>query len=203
MTHVGSCGVVALSQSATGHHLSGMAREHDGRGIPAATVFAATEGDARALARIVAAYHEDLLRLCYVISGDHQVTQDAVQSAWVIAWRKLDSLREPDQLRPWLMAIAANETRQLLRRRRRQQVVEVEVSEIGSRRGDPGGRAASLDLRRVLEGLSVDDRTLLAMRHLGGYDSTEIGSALGISAEAVRARLSRLVARLRVELSDD
>ena len=114
-----------------------MSGAHHGQGVPAATLFAATEGDAEALARIVATYHEDLLRLCCVISGDRQVTQDAVQSAWAIAWRKLDSLREPDRLRPWLMAIAANETRQLLRRRRRQQMVEVAVAEIGSPVADP------------------------------------------------------------------
>jgi RNA polymerase sigma factor (sigma-70 family) len=179
-----------------------MASEPLERGIPAAVLSSAVDGDAHALARIVAAYHDDLVRLCYVVGGDAQLAEDAVQSAWAIALRKLGTLREPDRLRPWLMAIAANEARQLLRKRRRLRVAEVEVVDVGPG-ADPGARAAALDLRRALDRLPVEDRALLAMRHLGGYDSAEIGAALGISAEAARARLSRLVARLRVELSDD
>ena len=180
-----------------------MASELSERGVPATILSSAAGGDTLALARIVSAYHEDLVRLCYVISGDTQLTQEAVQSAWSIAWRKLDTVREPDRLRSWLMAIAANETRQLLRKRRRQQIVEVDVIEVGSELADPASRTGALDLRRALDQLSAEDRTLLAMRHLGGFDSGEIGAALGISADAVRSRLSRLVARLRVELSDD
>ena len=168
-------------------------------GVAAATVAAAAAGAAAALARIVAAYHDDMARLCFVICGD----QDAGQAAWALAWGKLGTLRDPDRLRPWLMTIAANEARQLLRRRRRDRVVEIEIIDLDQARTELGDRAASLDLRTVLRRLTPEDRTLLAMRHLAGFDSPESGAALGISADAVRTRLSRLIARLRVELSDD
>lgn len=171
--------------------------------LAAATVADAAAGDAAALARIVAAYHDDMARLCFVICGDQDLAQDAVQAAWTLAWRKLGMLREPERLRPWLMTIAANEARQLLRRRRRDRVVEIEIVDLDRARTELGDRAASLDLRTVLRKLTPEDRTLLAMRHLAGFDSPEIGAALGISADAVRTRLSRLIARLRVELSDD
>ena len=60
--------------------------------IPATTVAEAAAGDADALARIVGAHHDDMARICYVICGDRDMAQDAVQAAWPIAWRKLDSL---------------------------------------------------------------------------------------------------------------
>ena len=101
------------------------------------------------------------------------------------------------------MTIAANEVRQQLRRRKRDQVVEIEVIDLGSDRLDPASRAGLLDLRTALAQLTVEDRTLLAMRHVAGFDSPEIGEALGISPEAVRTRLSRLIARLRLELAND
>jgi RNA polymerase sigma-70 factor (ECF subfamily) len=173
------------------------------RGIAETTLASAASGDAIALGRIVAAYHDDMARLAYVICGDQQMAQDAVQTAWSIAWRKLGTLRDPSRLRPWLMSIAANETRQLLRRQRRLRTIEADVVDIGSGLDDPGERARALDLRQALARLSVEDRTLLAMRHLGGFDSTEIGAVLGISSDAVRSRLTRLVAKLRVELTDD
>jgi len=173
------------------------------RGIAADTLSDAAGGDALALARIVDAYHDDMARLCFVISGDQDIAQEAVQIAWSKAWRKLGSLRDPSRLRSWLMTIAANEVRQQLRRRKRDQVVEIEVIDLGSDRLDPASRAGLLDLRTALSQLTAEDRTLLAMRHVAGFDSPEIGESLGISAEAVRTRLSRLIARLRSELSDD
>ena len=171
-------------------------------GIAATTVAEAAAGDADALARIVGAHHDDMARICYVICGDQELAQDAVQAAWPIAWHKLGSLRDPERLRPWLMAVAANEARQILRRQRRHQVVEVEVADIGSHHRDPAARAALTDLSVALGRLSPEDRALLALRHVAGFDATEIGRELGMSASGVRSRLARLLAHLRSELQD-
>ena len=193
-----------MSQRARRHHLWGMVGELAiERGIAADTLSDAAAGDALALARIVEAYHDDMARLCFVICGDQDTAQEAVQAAWSIAWRKLGSLRDPASLRAWLMTIAANEVRQQLRRQKRERVVEVEVMDLGSERLDPASRAGVLDLRTALRQLTPEDRALLAMRHVAGFASPEIGESLGISAEAVRTRLSRLIARLRSELADD
>ena len=172
-------------------------------GIAATTVADAAAGDADALARIVGAHHDDMARICFVICGDADMAQDAVQAAWPIAWRKLGSLRDPAALRPWLMSVAANEARQMIRRERRHPVVEIEVADIGSGHGDPAGRAAFADLAIALRRLSPEDRALLALRHVAGFDATEIGRSLGISPSGVRTRLARLIARLRTELEDD
>ena len=168
--------------------------------ISAHTVADAAAGDVHAFARIVELYHDDMARLCYVICGDREIAQECVQAAWAIAWRKLGSLRDPERLRPWLMSIAANEVRQHLRRQGRSRVVELTVVDVGSDRRDPARRVEMLDLETALRRLTPEDRTLLAMRHIAGFDSPEIGVVLGISAAAVRTRLSRLVARLRSEL---
>ena len=173
------------------------------RGIAADTVSDAAAGDALALARIVEAYHDDMARLCFRHLRRPGHRPGSVQAAWSIAWRKLGSLRDPASLRAWLMTIAANEVRQQLRRQKRERVVEVEVMDLGSERLDPASRAGVLDLRTALRQLTPEDRALLAMRHVAGFASPEIGESLGISAEAVRTRLSRLIARLRSELADD
>jgi len=171
-------------------------------GIAATTVADAAAGDADALALIVGAHHDDMARICYVICGDQDMAQDAVQAAWPIAWRRLGSLRDPARLRPWLMAVAANEVRQAMRRQGRHHVVEIEVADLGSSHGDPAARSALTDLAVALRRLSPEDRTLLALRHVAGFDATEIGRELGMSASGVRSRLARLLERLRLELAD-
>ncbi len=88
----------------------------------------ATAGDQAAFARIVRAHHDDMTRVCFVICGDLDLADEAVGAAWPIAWRKLSTLKDPDRLRPWLVSVAANEARQLLRRQRRRTVVELSVA---------------------------------------------------------------------------
>lgn len=172
------------------------------RGNAAATVADAAGGDANALARIVGAHHDDMARIAYVICGDQDLAQDAVQAAWPIAWRKLGTLRDPARLRPWLMAIAANEARLILRRQRRQRVVEIEVADVESPVGDPAADSGLTDLAIALRRLRPEDRSLLALRYVAGFDATEIGRELGMSASGVRSRLARLIERLRRELRD-
>jgi RNA polymerase sigma-70 factor, ECF subfamily len=88
------------------------------------TVRRAADGDASAFARLVSTHHASMARIAYVICGDPDVTQDILQSAWTIAWRRLRELRQPDQVRSWLVAVAANEARQTVRRRRTIHVVD-------------------------------------------------------------------------------
>lgn len=167
------------------------------------TVRLAAAGDTVAFARIVAAYHGDMVRVAYVVSGgDQDVADDAVQAAWSVAWRKLGSLRDLDRLKPWLVSVAANEARQQCRRRRRAAVIEIDIAGDAPTGRDPADRADALDLERAMRRLSPDDRALLALRYEAGLDSSEIGALAGRPASTVRWRLARLLARLRKELSD-
>jgi RNA polymerase sigma factor (sigma-70 family) len=170
--------------------------------IPASTVADAVAGDAMAFARIVRMHHDDMARVCQVICGDADLAQDAAQSAWPIVWRKLGSLRDLDRLRPWLVSVAANEARQLVRRRRRDRVVAIELADLRSDDADPARRSSDDDLVSAIRRLPSDDRTLIALRYVAGFNATEIGQTVGMSASGVRSRLSRLVARLREEVDD-
>ena len=68
---------------------------------------------------------------------------------------------------------------------------------------DPGGRVTDIDLINALARLEPDDRALLALRYVAGFDSTELARATGRSPSGTRARLARLLDRLRKELGDD
>ena len=112
-----------------------------------------------------------------VVSGDEQVAQDAAQSAWAIAWRKLDSVRDPVHVRSWLATVAANEARQVLRRRRRETLTAIELDADG-RAGNPVGDDLSdeierADLANALRHLKPEDRALLALRFVAGFDAAE------------------------------
>lgn len=172
-----------------------------------ALVQAAVMGDEAAFTELVARHHRDLLRVAYVICRDAALAEDSAQAAWAIAWRRLGDVKEPGQVRSWLVAVAANEARRTMRSRRGSireiSVADVELEGVPDLRSDPlAGRIANADLVRVLASLDPTDRALIALRYVAELRSDEIGRALGMSSSGARGRLSRLLVRLRGELRD-
>jgi RNA polymerase sigma-70 factor (ECF subfamily) len=161
----------------------------------------AIAGDELAFARIVAAHHDDMARIAFFVTGDLDVAEEAEQSAWAVAYRRLTDLRDPDRLRPWLMSIAANEARQIARSRRRRTVREIAVDDPA--RPPDIDHAAMIDLADAVRRLDPKDRAIVGLRFIGGFESAEIGRAMGMTAVGVRVRLHRLLERLRKDLGDE
>ncbi len=159
-------------------------------------------GDEVAFRRIIAAHHDDMRRVAVYITRNRSLAEEATQAAWLIAWRKISMVRDEDHLRPWLVSIAAYEAKRVLRNRRRRARVEIVTDMTNDPAGiDPESDASVLDLRVALDRLDPDDRALLAMRYVAGFDSNELAVATGISPSGTRNRLERLRNRLRRELS--
>jgi RNA polymerase sigma-70 factor (ECF subfamily) len=161
----------------------------------------AAAGDEIAFRRIISEHQEDMRRVCLAVADDHAIAEEATQAAWVVAWQKIGDVSEPAHLRPWLIRVAVNEAKQILRKRRRRAEIEVAADPSVEPGGiDPATSIAGLDLRDAMDGLDVDDRALLAMRFVAGFDSNELARATGISPSGTRSRIERLLKRLREDL---
>ena len=164
----------------------------------------ARTGEREAFTELVERHHAELVRVAYAITRDLDAARDAAQLAWIKAWQRLPAVREPQRLRAWLIAIAANEARQHLRARGRRRVREIEAVQPDDSLGtSPLTSADRLDLDAALVRLEPADRGLLAMRYVAGLSAEEIGGATGLTASGVRSRLSRIIARLREDLHHD
>ena len=167
-------------------------------------VASAAGGDEYAFARLVAAYHEDMRRVCSMVTRDEALAEDAVQSAWAIVWKKLGSLEQPERIRPWLVSVAVNQAKDMLRKQKRRAEIELLANaQVVSGGIDPSTGVDSLDLLRAMDLLEPEDRALIAMRYVVGFDATELSNAIGLSPAGTRARLSRIPGRRRQELTDD
>jgi RNA polymerase sigma-70 factor (ECF subfamily) len=160
-------------------------------------------GDEVAFRHIIAVYHEDMRRVAVYVAGDHSMGDEATQAAWVIAWKKIGNVRDEAHLRPWLVSVAANEAKRLLRKRHRQARFEGVADLSGEPGGmDPATDVAALDLYAAMARLDPRDRALLGMRYIAGFDSNELALATGISPSGTRSRIERLLKRLREDLRD-
>jgi RNA polymerase sigma factor (sigma-70 family) len=81
-------------------------------------------------------------------------------------------------------------------------VIEARVRPLSDSRIDESHVIDQADLARALARLNPDDRMLIALRYYADLDSTQIAGLRGRSASGTRARLARILDRLRKELED-
>ena len=69
-------------------------------------VRAAWRGDKQAFVEIVARHQAMVCGIALGIVGNVAASEDVAQEAFLLAWRKIHELREPERLRAWLRQIA-------------------------------------------------------------------------------------------------
>ena len=133
---------------------------------------------------------------CGLLSGESD-REDAVQSAIEKAWRRADSLREPDKLKPWLARIVVNECHETLRRRRREFPTETLPEESAPPPQEQG------ELRALVMSLPENERLPIVLHYLEGFSVREIAAALRCPKGTVLSRMSRGRRQLKRFLTEE
>ena len=111
---------------------------------------------------------------------------DAMSETVLACFEKLNTLRQPQYFRTWLIRILIRKCQDLLRQRRRSVPLD-ELTQVG--REEPGhARVEFLDL---LDSLDEKYRTVLLLYYGEGFTVGEIAQAMGLKADTVKTRLKR------------
>ena len=170
----------------------------------------ACAGDLDAYEDLVARYTAAAHRAA-VLLGAGDDADDVVQEAFVKAYRKLRWCRADTAFRPWLLAIVANETRNLHRSRRRRDALVLRAASRAdpsvSGPDDPAAAALAAERRAALVAavgaLDERDRDVLVCRFLLDLSEAETAVALGWQRGTVKSRTARALHRLRARLDAD
>jgi RNA polymerase sigma-70 factor (ECF subfamily) len=171
----------------------------------------ARAGDARAYEELVRLHQQIAFRTAIVLAGSAADAEEAVQDAFVKAWRGLGSFRAGAPFRPWLLAIVANEARTRRRastrragwtERAAEQARATGAVAAPSAEADALGRERREALLAALDRLPDRDRRALELRYLVGLSEREMAAALGVRPGTVKSRLSRALDRMRAELGE-
>jgi RNA polymerase sigma factor (sigma-70 family) len=162
--------------------------------------------DAAALDAFVREHHGRLVGLARLVCRDSSEATDVVQLALEQAWRRRDSLRDAQALRPWLDRIVVREAIRMDRRRRSPLARffdgprEIPVDTI-----EPGTAAphTSLALRLAFEGLPANQRAAVALHVHYGYTVAETARLVDAPVETVRSRIRTGRDALRHALEDE
>jgi len=174
----------------------------------AALIHAARQGGVEAFNALVLIYQTGIYNLAYRIIGDPAAAADATQEAFISAYRNLAQFRD-GSFRAWLSRIATNACYDELRRRQRRPTVSLDDPALeihwASTAETPEGAAQRAELNRAIQdclsGLPEDQRTVVILCDVQGFDYQEIATITGQALGTVKSRLSRARGRLRDCLS--
>jgi RNA polymerase sigma-70 factor, ECF subfamily len=172
--------------------------------VETAVLDRARQGDHEAFAIVVRHYDPALRALAYRLLGDPHRMDDALQEAYVKAFRALPRFRGRSQLGTWLHRIVFNTCLDELQRVRRAPVVPLEEApEAAEPAPDHADLVAGREgLEQALAALAPHDRAAVVLVDGQGFDYRAAAEVLGIPAGTVASRLNRARAVLRRALGE-
>ncbi|MEM9072135.1 MAG: RNA polymerase sigma factor [Myxococcota bacterium] len=156
----------------------------------------ARDGDRTAADQLFRQHGPRILRLCTRLLEHRQEAEDLTHDAFIKAFEKLPTLREPAKFEAWLNRMVVREARRRIRRRRLlaklgfvgSWIPELGLDELASPAAPPDVVADLRRVRLVLSRVSTDARIAWLMRYLEGYSTEAIAEQLGVSRATARRR---------------
>ncbi len=173
--------------------------------------------DHAAFERLMRKYNSRLFRIARAILKDDAEAEDAVQDAYLEAYRHIGEFRGQSHVATWLTRIAINQALMRLRRHKRERGVVPFPVDVGSstvaaemvdhKAESPAAATLRAEIRSVVES-RIDElpppfRAVFVMRDVEELSVQETAECLGIPAATVRTRLFRARALLREALARD
>lgn len=172
-------------------------------------VAAARGGDRQAFEQIVRGFQRPVYGLCLRLLSNEAEASEVAQEAFLRAWSNLDRYdpRRPFEL--WLMAIARNQCLDILRRRSRVKVQDLDgmhetlASKAPSQEDIAIEHQAHRSLEEAMETLSAQDREVLALYYVQRRTTRQIAEIMEVAPGTIMARLFRAREKLRKRLQHE
>ena len=152
--------------------------------------------------RLVSVWHRDMYRYAAWLSRDPTIAEDVVQEAMLRAWKSLDSLREDDAAKQWVLTIVRRENARYFERKR---LETVDIDNLTPGQSAMLAKSDDTDLDDVREAIyKLDDdyREPLVLQVLMGHSTKEIAEMMNLRPGAVLTRLHRARIKLKAEIGD-
>ena len=163
----------------------------------------AVAGDRAAESRLARKHVPEVARVVARLLGSHDEVDDLVQETFLSAFEQLHNLEKPTAFRGWILRIAINKTRNVIRKRRMLRL-------IGLDRGTPDATLEALAhdhlseellielaaVTAVLERLPVESRIAWLLRHIEGHSLRDVSRLCGCSLATAKRRLAKAQERV-------
>ena len=158
----------------------------------------ARDGDEDALRSLWSQHSPHIDAVVRRLCGDAELAAYIAQEVWIQIFRALPGYRGEAQFGTWAHRIAVNRTLNALRKVRRIEKLEVDITDDSAATeidSDRGFLAESID--EAMQQLSPGARTVFVLHDVEGYTHEEIASQLGITSGGSKSQLFKARAKLR------
>ncbi len=164
----------------------------------------AREGDEKAFEELVRLHFRAAYAVALAVLGSADDAEDVAQEAFIVAYQRLETCREPDRFSGWVVQIARNRALNVLASRKVAASARLELSraiDTSTTMADPVGRTRDR-LVAVLGRVTQAQREVVLLHDLEGWTHAEIAEALGISEVMSRQHLFVARRSLRAMLAE-
>ncbi|MFL5686453.1 MAG: RNA polymerase sigma factor [Chloroflexota bacterium] len=168
-------------------------------------VIRARDGDRAAFSELAARSLGRLTAVARMILRDEYAAQDAVQEAFIEAWRSLPGLRDPDKFDAWIRRLLVRSCFKGSRRTKRVDAVEIRLTPADEPAIFGGERDLALrdQLERGLARLSAQQRAVVVLVYYLDLPLADAAQAMGIPLGTTKSRLNRATSALRAAIEAD
>jgi len=164
------------------------------------------KGDREAFTELVIRYQRPIYNAAFWILRRAEDASDVAQTVFLRIAERVDEYDEQYKFFSWVYRIAVNESLNVLRRQGREEPLDEEIDYPDPVDDNPerklGELELSLRIRSALMRMSVNDRTVLTLRHFSELNYQEIAQILELDEKTVKSRLHEARQRLRGMLKD-
>ena len=160
-------------------------------------------GDPEAFGTLVERYQHEYMRFAVRMLGTREDADEALQAAFVRAYRSLAQCRSPERFGAWLYRIVVNECRSRATRRGRRErwfVRDEAVLERTAAAHAHDGAAVREEIQRALGRLPTEQREAFVLKYVEELSYEEIAEVTGVGVSALKMRVKRACDRLRALL---
>ena len=164
-------------------------------------VLRAQTGDREALNELFRLLQEPLYRYIVSLVGSRTLAEDILQEVFILIYRNLRWLREPEVFRPWAYRIASREAFKHLKREQRwsdQSVDETALDDLPVASPDP---LTPEIIAQIVAQVSPASRAVIVLHYLHEMPLAEIADVLGLALGTVKSRLAYGLDHLRKQFS--
>ena len=163
----------------------------------------AAGGNFEAFGELYNIYLERIYRYVFYQVRDKMTAEDLTEEVFLKAWKSIDTCRGKEQtFSSWLYRIAHNHVIDNLRSQRKYLSTDMEaLAEVSSPELGEEGKLERQEMLEVISDLPQNQKQVIILKFIEGFDNREIGQIMGKSQGAIRVLQMRALATLRQRLS--
>lgn len=161
-------------------------------------ILAAKKGDKEAFTNLILEIKNDLYKICKMRLINNNDIDDAIQDTMIEAYKNLNSLKDVNKFKPWIITILINNCNKIYRKaqKTRTMIEEYDIERVGID-SNIEKTEADINFYLLIKDLKYEERVIIILYYMEQFTFKEIGRILHCSENTVKTRFYRAKEKIK------